>query len=382
MSVNRSSVRSTRLDFDADNPRDFIDFYINELTKENSSKTQHSQVSCMYFLLCEAVPTLVYLGSHLYCFLLVDDQLVCHMSAVFSAGVDTGSSTVSFAILLSVLNPHVMRKMQQELDSVVGNVRLPSMNDRTKYVCQQKSVEEHKADFDADNPRDFIDIYINELNKRKFEQDTTFTDDQLVAICTDVFSAGVDTGSSTVSFAILLSVLNPHVMRKMQQELDSVVGNVRLPSMNDRTKLVYTDATQTEVFRYRGSAPLTVPHKALRDTKLQGFRIQAGTVVLNNLYSVHMDPGYWGDPETFRPERFINHDGSIRKDERVIPFGKGRRSCLGESLARMTTFLLFSSLMQHFTFSLDPAIPVTNTDGKMGFTLSPPEFKVFAQARL
>ncbi|KAK8744995.1 hypothetical protein OTU49_000394 [Cherax quadricarinatus] len=171
-------------------------------------------------------------------------------------------------------------------------------------------------------------------------------------------------------------------MRKMQQELDSVVGNVRLPSMNDRTKLVYTDATQTEVFRYRGSAPLTVPHKALRDTKLQGFRIQAGTVVLNNLYSVHMDPGYWGDPETFRPERFINHDGSFRKDERVIPFGKGRRSCLGESLARMTTFLLFSSLMQHFTFSLDPAIPVTNTDGKMGFTLSPPEFKVFAQARL
>nr|XP_053649007.1 methyl farnesoate epoxidase-like [Cherax quadricarinatus] len=296
-------------------------------------------------------------------------HLVNILNELFRSGNVTGSIETVFPAL-----HHIMP------DSSSFNTAIRTFKPIKEFV--KKSVEEHKADFDADNPRDFIDIYINELNKRKFEQDTTFTDDQLVAICTDVFSAGVDTGSSTVSFAILLSVLNPHVMRKMQQELDSVVGNVRLPSMNDRTKLVYTDATQTEVFRYRGSAPLTVPHKALRDTKLQGFRIPAGTVVMNNLYSVHMDPGYWGDPETFRPERFINPDGSFRKDERVIPFGKGRRSCLGESLARMTTFLLFSSLMQHFTFSLDPAIPVTNTDGKMGFTLAPPDFRVFAKARL
>lgn len=44
---------------------------------------------------------------------------------------------------------------------------------------------------------------------------------------------------------------------------------------------------------------------------------------MNNLYSVHMDPEYWGDPENFRPERFINADGTFRKDERMIPFGKG-----------------------------------------------------------
>lgn len=45
---------------------------------------------------------------------------------------------------------------------------------------------------------------------------------------------------------------------------------------------------------------------------------------MNNLYSVHMDPEYWGDPENFRPERFINADGTFRKDERMIPFGKGK----------------------------------------------------------
>ncbi|KAK8744997.1 hypothetical protein OTU49_000395 [Cherax quadricarinatus] len=296
-------------------------------------------------------------------------HLVNILNELFRSGNAAGGIETVFPALR-----HIMP------DSSSFNTAIRNIKPIQEFI--KKSVAEHKADFDADNPRDFIDIYITELKKRKFEEDTTFTDDQLLAICGDVFSAGVETGSSSVSFAILLSVLSPHVMGKIQQELDNVVGNVRLPSMNDRTKLVYTDATQTEVFRYRGSAPLTVPHKALRDTKLQGFRIPAGTVVMNNLYSVHMDPGYWGDPETFRPERFINPDGSFRKDERVIPFGKGRRSCLGESLARMTTFLLFSSLMQHFTFSLDPAIPVTNTDGKMGFTLAPPDFRVFAKARL
>nr|XP_045612751.1 methyl farnesoate epoxidase-like [Procambarus clarkii] len=146
-------------------------------------------------------------------------------------------------------------------------------------------------------------------------------------------------------------------------------------------KLVYTEATLMETFRFRGAAPLTVPHKALRDTTLQGHRIPAGTMMMNNLYSIHMDPGYWGDPETFRPERFINADGSLRREERLIPFGKGRRVCLGESLARMTTFLLFTALLQHFTFVLDPAVPVPSTEGICGITLGPPAFKVFAKAR-
>ena len=56
---------------------------------------------------------------------------------------------------------------------------------------------------------------------------------------------------------------------------------------------------------------------------LQDSRIPAETMVQVNLYSVMMDPEYWGDPQTFRPERFLNPDGTIRKDERLIPFGKG-----------------------------------------------------------
>ncbi|KAK8744978.1 hypothetical protein OTU49_000380, partial [Cherax quadricarinatus] len=246
----------------------------------------------------------------------------------------------------------------------------------------RKTVEEHKETFDPDNLRDFIDIYINEVIKRNNIADTTFTDDQLIALCGNIFIAGVETQSSYLSYGFLLTILHPHVMVKIHQELDAVVGHSRLPSNDDRKSLVYTNATLMETFRFRCPTPITVPHRALTDTELQGHRIPAGTVVLNNIYSVHVDPEYWGDPHTFRPERFINPDGSLRVDERLIPFGKGNRSCLGESLARMETFLLFSSLMHHFTFTLDPTVPVSDTEGKMGLTLAPPQFRVFAKARV
>ena len=55
-------------------------------------------------------------------------------------------------------------------------------------------------------------------------------------------------------------------------------------------------------------------------------------MMIVSLYSVMMDPEYWGDPETFRPERFLNTDGSYRKDERFIPFGKGERGRKDENL--------------------------------------------------
>ncbi|XP_071516546.1 methyl farnesoate epoxidase-like [Panulirus ornatus] len=295
-------------------------------------------------------------------------ELVSTLNKMFRAGDVTGGLVSSFPAL---------RYLMSE-DSEFNTLFAAALRIR-QFL--ENAIEEHKNTIEADNVRDFIDIYINEINKNKSNPDTTFIDDQLLQVCTDMFTAGVETGSSTVSFAILLTTLYPLVAAKIQQELDEVVGHERLPCSDDRSKLVYTEAVMNEVFRLRGAAPITVPHKALKDTILQGHRIPAGTTVLNNLYSVHMDPDYWVDPEIFRPERFINPDGTLRKEERLIPFSKGRRACLGESLARMSSFLLFTALLQHFTFTLDPKTPIPDTEGKSGFTLGPPEFRVFAKPR-
>jgi cytochrome P450 len=71
---------------------------------------------------------------------------------------------------------------------------------------------------------------------------------------------------------------------------------------------------------------------------------------LANLESEHMDPKTWGDPDCFRPERFLDKTGDLVCTENVIPFSLGKRSCLGEQLARQEIFLFLSRLLQQFQF--------------------------------
>lgn len=80
-----------------------------------------------------------------------------------------------------------------------------------------------------------------------------------------------------------------------------------------------------EIQRYFNIVPLTGPRRTVRDTELDNYTIPKNTVVLISLYSVHMDPEIWSDPEVFRPERFIGQDGKLNEKliDRLMPFGLG-----------------------------------------------------------
>ncbi|XP_078614462.1 cytochrome P450 2U1-like [Branchiostoma floridae x Branchiostoma japonicum] len=131
-----------------------------------------------------------------------------------------------------------------------------------------------------------------------------------------------------------------------------------MPSYAQRNLLPYTAATLAEVQRIKPVAPLSVPHQASRDTTLNGYNIPyEGCVIVINLWSVHMDPRLFPEPDTFQPNRFLDNDGNFVPRETLIPFGIGHRMCLGEQLAKMELFMLFVSLMQRFTFKLPEGAP-------------------------
>lgn len=104
--------------------------------------------------------------------------------------------------------------------------------------------------------------------------------------------------------------------------------------------------------------------------------IPAGTSVVPLLYAVHMDPELWGDPEVFRPSRFLDSEGKVWQPSFFMPFGVGRRMCLGKNLARMEVFLFFSSLMHMFNLSLPEGAPLPSLQGNVGVTISPIPFKI------
>ena len=87
----------------------------------------------------------------------------------------------------------------------------------------------------------------------------------------------------------------------------------------------YTEATMLEIFRMSSIVCGALLHSTLEDTRFEGFVLPKGTIVMANLYHVHHDPEYFGDPENFRPERFLTPEGDLRKDEHCVPFSVGKR---------------------------------------------------------
>ena len=104
--------------------------------------------------------------------------------------------------------------------------------------------------------------------------------------------------------------------------------------------------------------------------------IPKGTILVPNLWSVGRNPEVWQDPDEFRPERFLNDKGEAVKADELIPFSVGRRSCIGEHLAKMEVYLFFAYFMHQFTFKKPDNSPPLSLEGVTGLTYSPSPFEL------
>jgi len=245
------------------------------------------------------------------------------------------------------------------------------------YALMRDIVKQHKETFDEENPRDFIDMYLKEI---KSSPEAHFDEEQLLVTTFDLFSAGSETTATTLAWAVCYMITNPEVQTKVQQEIDEVLGD-RPPSLDDRGQLSFTEATIMEIQRLGSIAPMAVPHRALSDINIRGYKIPKDTMIWSMLYYMMRDPDYWKDPEDFKPERFLGEDGKVIKEERFIPYGIGKRYCLGESLARTELFIIFTRLLQLFTFKECPGCEKVTNQPLYAFIMSPKPFYANAVPR-
>eukprot|EP00058_Branchiostoma_floridae_P019613 XP_002605103.1 hypothetical protein BRAFLDRAFT_84227 [Branchiostoma floridae] len=259
-----------------------------------------------------------------------------------------------------------------------ARVELLEQNARLQKVLGEE-LSRHREHLDRENPRDFLDFGLLELEKQ--EKVEGLTGEIVMHMAQNLFLAGTETASNTLRWSLLYMVLHPTVQKKVQEELDAVVGAI-LPTLSHRSQLPYVNACLMETMRIRTLLPVSLPHATTQDVKVSGYDIPKGTQVLVNLYSIHKDPAYWPDPDRFDPERFLDAEGNvITKPESFLPFSAGRRVCPGEQLAGMELFLFFSTLLQSFTLSAPEGAPPANTDGVFGLTLTSPPFKLCATPR-
>ncbi|XP_019206870.1 cytochrome P450 2J2 isoform X2 [Oreochromis niloticus] len=253
-------------------------------------------------------------------------------------------------------------------------------NYREIMTFLNREIEKHQEEWNPDDPRDFLDTYLSEMEKKKEDPRAGFNIETLLVSTLDLIEAGTETSSTTLRWALVFMMTYPEIQEKVQAEIDRVVGQSRLPTLADRPNLPYTDAVIHETQRVGNIIPLGLPKMASKDSTLGGYFIPKGTAVTTVLSSVLFDKNEWETPDVFNPEHFLDSEGKFRRRDAFLPFSAGKRVCIGEPLAKMELFLFLVSLLQRFTLTPVPG-EMPSLEGVMGFIYSPEEFRMLAVPR-
>ncbi|KAF9478585.1 cytochrome P450 [Pholiota conissans] len=141
-------------------------------------------------------------------------------------------------------------------------------------------------------------------------------------------------------------LLYPHEFKKVQDEIDIVVGRNRLPNIDDRPSLPYLECVLKEVVRMNPMVPLGMPHRLMEDDFYRDFYIPEGTNVLANIYAILRD---CPNSDSFCPERYLQDDGL--PDPLGVIFGFGRRICPGRHLAETSYWAIAANIVAAFDIS-------------------------------
>nr|XP_020009749.1 cytochrome P450 2A4-like isoform X2 [Castor canadensis] len=213
-----------------------------------------------------------------------------------------------------------------------------------------KKVEQNQETLDPNSPRNVIDSFLIRMQEEKNNPNTEFYVKNLVIITLTLFFAGTETVSTNLRYCFQLLMKYPDVAAKVHEEIDQVIGRDRQPKFEDHIKMPYTEAVIHESLRYGGMSAMGLARMVTKDTRFRGFFIPKDTEVLTMLGTLMTDSKFFPGPENFDPHHFLDEKGKFKKIEAFMPFSMGKRSCLGEGLARMELFLFVTTIMQHFQF--------------------------------
>jgi cytochrome P450 len=240
--------------------------------------------------------------------------------------------------VVRVKSERLRRRWDELLDSLIeGHQR--------KYVAVGAS----------DSSEDDDDLIHVVLSVR---QEYGLTREQMKAILLDVFFAGIGTASSMLDFTMAELMRRPHLMEKLQAEVNSSVpeGADELVREADLTDMTYLRAVIKESLRLHPVEPL-LPHFSIASCSIDGHTVPAGLQVLVNSWAIGRDARYWEHAEEFIPGRFIGDGGAAHvnfkgSDFQFLPFGSGRRMCAGVNFGIACVELILANLVHRFDWEL------------------------------
>ncbi|KAK5584579.1 hypothetical protein RB653_006192 [Dictyostelium firmibasis] len=217
--------------------------------------------------------------------------------------------------------------------------------------------------------------------------------DSVVGTCIDLQVAGSDTSANTVLFCLLELINNPNIQSKLYDNIKQAIIQKKEVEEEDqeeitisfnkyRTITPYLTMVVRETYRKYPTGTIGLPHVTSQDVELNGYKISAGTQIIQNIWATHRNEKQFQDPDSFIPERFIIDQQQSTTNSNLIHFGCGVRDCIGKSLADSEIFTMLASLINRYEFINPQPLSPLNDIGKFGITYTCPENKIIIKKRL
>ncbi|KAF8080158.1 hypothetical protein N665_0972s0019 [Sinapis alba] len=213
---------------------------------------------------------------------------------------------------------------------------------------------------------DFLEVL---LRIKDEDEEADFNMNDVKALLMDMVLAGTDTSVHVIEFAMAELLNKPDIMKRAQQELDEVVGKDKIVEEYHIPKLPYILAIMKETLRLHTVAPLLNPHRPSQTTVVNGFMIPKDSKIFINVWAIQRNPDVWENPLEFDPNRFLDKSYDFSgNDFNYIPFGSGRRICVGMAMGERVVLYNIATLLHSFDWKL-PHGEKVEVEEKFGITL-------------
>jgi cytochrome P450 len=213
-------------------------------------------------------------------------------------------------------------------------------------------IEERKAQGNGHRHSDLLSMLMGAMD----EDGTQMSPRQLRDETMTLFLAGHETTALTLSWTWYLLSQNPAAEARLHEELRGVLGD-RPPGVADLERLPYLSAVISEVLRMYPPAYI-MARTSIAPSSFGGYDFPVGSTMMVSQWVMHRDARYFDDPDSFRPERWLDGLADRLPAGAYFPFGDGPRRCIGQGFALLESALVIGALAQRFRFKLVPGTTV------------------------
>ncbi|XP_058496284.1 cytochrome P450 3A56-like [Solea solea] len=218
------------------------------------------------------------------------------------------------------------------------------------YTVLQKIKNDRKSSKQA-NRVDSLQLMMDSQKNSTVEKNKGLSDHELLSQGLFMIFAAYETNSSSLTFLAYILARNPHVMKKLQEEIDSTFPNKAPVEYQALMQMEYLDSVINESLRLYPIV-LRVERVTKATVEINGLEIPKGMVITVPTWTLHHDPDSWPEPEEFIPERFSKENKQNIDPYTYLPFGEGPRKCIGMRFALMSMKLVAVEILQRFSFSV------------------------------